>query len=143
MEVSRIFFDTNLLIYLIEDSGTRSAQVKTVLERMSERGDYLLTSALTLGELLVKPLELGNEAMAERYETLLSSPGVTVVPFEKTCARTYAGIRRDRSIRPPDAMQLACAASARTDLFITNDDRLSRKTVPGIQFILPLDRAFL
>ena len=30
-----------------------------------------------------------------------------------------------------------------TNLFITNDDRLSRSTVPGIQFIVSLERAFL
>jgi hypothetical protein len=29
------------------------------------------------------------------------------------------------------------------DLFITNDDRLSRLTIPGIQFLVPLERAFL
>jgi hypothetical protein len=29
------------------------------------------------------------------------------------------------------------------DLFITNDDRLSRLTITGIQFLVPLERAFL
>ena len=29
------------------------------------------------------------------------------------------------------------------DLFITNDDRLSRLTIRGIQFLVPLERAFL
>lgn len=46
-------------------------------------------------------------------------------------------------IRPPDAIQLACAAQVGVDLFITNDDRLSRLTIPGIQFLVPLERAFL
>jgi len=44
---------------------------------------------------------------------------------------------------PPDAIQLACAALVGVDLFVTNDDRLSRLTVPGIEFLVPLDRAFL
>jgi predicted nucleic acid-binding protein len=47
------------------------------------------------------------------------------------------------SIRPPDAIQLACAAQVGVDLFITNDDRLSRITIPGIEFLVPLARAFL
>lgn len=55
----------------------------------------------------------------------------------------YATIRHDRSIKAPDAIQLACAAQAGVDLFITNDDRLSRAVVPGIQFITSLERAFL
>ncbi|HUJ82068.1 MAG TPA: hypothetical protein VLW83_09295 [Candidatus Acidoferrales bacterium] len=39
------------------------------------------------------------------------------------------------------SLQLACAASARVDLFITNDARLSGKIIDGIQFIVSLDRA--
>ncbi|SRR5579875_109797 len=40
-----------------------------------------------------------------------------------------------------EAIQLACAAAAGMDLFITNDDRLSRKRVPEIKFITSLQRA--
>jgi predicted nucleic acid-binding protein len=46
-------------------------------------------------------------------------------------------------LKHPDAIQLACATNARCDLFITNDDRLSQKIVPGIQFIASLERAFV
>jgi len=33
-------------------------------------------------------------------------------------------LRLERSLRAPDAIQLACAASANVDLFVTNDERL-------------------
>jgi len=52
----------------------------------------------------------------------------------------YARLRADRSLRRPDTIQLACAASTGVDLFITNDARLHSKQIPGIQFIVPLDR---
>jgi hypothetical protein len=45
--------------------------------------------------------------------------------------------------KAPDAIQLACAAAAGVDLFITNDDRLSRKHVPEVKFITSLERAYL
>jgi predicted nucleic acid-binding protein len=141
--MSRIFFDTNLWIYLLEDSGDRGRQVKAILKRMSERKDDLLTSTLTLGEVLVKPLEAGDAAWADRYESLLNTPGVSILPFDRAAARLYAQLRSDRSLKPPDAIQLACAARARCDMFITNDDRLSRKNVPGIQFIASLGRALI
>ena len=57
MKVSRIFWDTNLFIYLIEDQGEHAEKVVALLKRMIEREDDLLTSALTLGEVLVKPME--------------------------------------------------------------------------------------
>jgi predicted nucleic acid-binding protein len=88
-------------------------------------------------------LSAGDSAWAERYEKMLDTPGVSVLPFDRGAARIYARLRQDPSLKPPDAIQLACAANARCDLFITNDDRLSRKIVPGIQFIVSVDRAFL
>lgn len=133
--MSTVFWNTNLFIYLIEDSGQRGRRVAELYERMHERGDALFTSALTLSKVLVRPIERRNE------EAIIA--GASVLPYETSAARHFTRIRTDRSIQPPDAVQLACAASAGIDLFITNDDRLSRKVVPGSQFIQRLSRAFL
>lgn len=140
--MSRIFWDTNLFIYLIEDHGELSERVAQLRNRMVERSDDLYTSALTLGEILVKPFEAGNEVLGRRYEAALRQ-GAAIIPFDVDAARLYAAIRKDRTIRPPDAIQLACAAQARVDLFITNDERLSTKSIPRIQFVSSLQRAFL
>jgi predicted nucleic acid-binding protein len=141
--MSRIFFDTNLFIYLLEDSGERGSKVNSILERISGRRDELLTSTLTLAEVLAKPLSVGDIVWADRYEKLLNTPGVSLLAFDRNSARIYAQLRQDKTLTPPDAIQLSCAANAKCDLFITNDERLSRKIVPGIQFITSLDRAFI
>ena len=138
--MSRIFWDTNLFVYLLEDQGERTRKVEALREWMMERRDELLTSAITLGEVLVKPLETGNSELVRQYEHLILA-SATVLPFDARAAPRFAEIRRDRSIRAPDAIQLACAAAAETDLFVTNDERLSRKKIDGIQFIQSLDRA--
>jgi len=140
--MSRVFWDTNLFIYLLEGSGERARRVVGLRERMLARGDQLYTSALTLGEILVKPAQAGDTTLQQEYEQTLSA-GAVIVPFDQPAARAYAVIRRDRNIRPPDAIQLACAVTARVDLFITNDDRLSQKVIPGIQFVTSLEKAFL
>lgn len=140
--MSRIFWDTNLFIYLIEDYGELSERVVRLRKRMNERRDDLYTSTLTVGEILIKPLEAGDEILARRYEAALLQ-GADIIPFDVEAARLYASIRKDRTVRPPDAIQLACAAQARVDLFITNDDRLSTKSIPQIQFVTSLQRAFL
>ena len=139
--MSRVFWDTSLFVYLVEGHG-RAKQVAALRQRMIEREDELLTSALTLGEVLVKPMEAGNQELQQRYENVITA-GATVLPFDARAAPRFAEIRRDRSIRAPDAIQLACASMAGVDLFITNDDRLSRKRVRGIHFIQPLDNAML
>jgi predicted nucleic acid-binding protein len=57
--MSRIFWDTNLFIYLFEGRSPLFDRVVKLPGAMLERGDQLVTSALTLGEVLVKPVELG------------------------------------------------------------------------------------
>ena len=138
--MSRVFWDTNLFIYLFEGQGERAERVVALRRRMLARGDQLLASTLTLGEILVKPLERGDDAVSRLYEEVLSREAV-LVPFNVEAARVYAGPRRDRALRAPDAIQLACAAQSRADLFLTNDERLSQCTVPGVQFVTSLERA--
>src|SRR6266852_6908601 len=137
--MSRVFWDTNLFIYLFESSSALSKQVASLRSRMLVRGDQLLTSAMTLGEVLVKPVQSGDSKTADYYQKLITTTAV-LIPFEEKAALVYARLRADRSLRPPDTMQLACAATAGTDLFITNDVRLHSKQIAGIQFIAPLDR---
>ncbi len=137
--MSRIFWDTNLFIYLFEEYGKFSKAVIELRKNMLGRGDQLLTSTLTLGEILVKPMERSDVDLCRRYEHAISS-AATIVPLDVKAAKIYAGLRLQRSLKAPDAIQLACAATARVDLFVTNDDRLQGKHIDGIQFIVPLDR---
>jgi len=109
--VSRVFWDTNLFIYLLEGSGPQSARMTQIRERMLERDDGLCTSTLTLGEVLVKPAEQGSDALRQRYEDVLSQTA-RLIAFDRETAR------RHRNIRLPDAIQLACAAQVGVDLFI-------------------------
>ena len=138
--MTRVFWDTNLFVYLLEGGGF-AARVKEIRSRMLDRGDQLVTSALTLGELLVKPREQGELVVRDHEATIRKI--ATILAFDAPCAARYAAIRADRTIKAPDAIQLACAAAAGVDLFITNDDRLSRKHVPDVKFITSLDRAYL
>lgn len=138
--MSRIFWDTNLFIYLFEEYGELSKRVQFLRRKMLQRGDQLLTSAFTLGELLVKPMEKGAMDLCKSYEGALSRTAV-LIPFDVKAATHYARLRCDRSIRAPDAIQLACAGAARVDLFITNDERLQSKRVDGIQFLTSLKTA--
>ncbi|MDP2735009.1 MAG: PIN domain-containing protein [bacterium] len=140
--MSNVFWDTNLFIYLIEDYEDLSEKVASLKKRMNERNDKLYTSSLTLGEILVKPVEEQEESLVRQYQDTLKM-GTHLLSFDEAAAVQYARIRRDRSIRPPDAIQLACAAAAGMDLFITNDERLSQKSVKGIHFITSLERARL
>jgi predicted nucleic acid-binding protein len=138
--MSKVFLDTNIFIYLIEDRGENGRQASELVDRLILRRDEVYTSTLTLGEVLTHPISKGNTSLAEQYEGILRSPGISLLSFDVPAARVYAKIRIDKSIRAPDAVQLSVAAAAECDLFITNDDRLSKKVVHGIQFVTGLKR---
>lgn len=135
----RIFWDTNLFIYLLEDRGKLTEQTVALRRGMSAT-DQLFTSTLTLGEILVKPASSNRDDLCRSYEDIITE-SATVIAFDRPAARAYAAVRKDRSIRPPDAIQLACAAASGVDLFVTNDMRLSRKTPPGVRFVASLEVA--
>lgn len=140
--MSRVFWDTNLFIYLFEDYGALSKSVARLRSRMLDRGDHLLTSTLTLGEILVKPTERNDSELCRKYEHAISTVA-TLIAFDVKATKIYAALRSqrsERSVKAPDAIQLACAASANIDLFVTNDERLQGRHVAGIQFVVPLAR---
>ncbi len=139
--MSRIFLDTNFFIYLIEGAGANGARSRYLLRAFSQRRDEILTSVMTLGELLVQPLRAGDQIMVQQYRRILSSPGITVLPFLENAAEAFARVRLNTSIRPPDAIQLATASVAGCDLFLTNDERLVKAIVPGIHFITSFEKA--
>jgi predicted nucleic acid-binding protein len=141
--MSLVFWDTMLFVYLIEETPGFHKRVRELRERMLERKDRLCTSALTLGEVLAAPYAQNLPEIAAEYRAALSPPHLDLISFTQETAELFARIRSDRSIAPADAIQLACAAEARVDLFLTNDRRLLRKTVPGIHFIADLSFEYL
>lgn len=138
-----IFWDTMIFVYWIEQHPQWGSRVDAIRRRMWERKDQLWTSTLTVGEVLSGPYAKGDLDLAARYKELLTRPLVQTIPFTEEAADHFARIRADRSIASADAIQLACAAQARVDLFLTNDRRLARKTIAGIQFIADLSFDFL
>jgi predicted nucleic acid-binding protein len=138
--MSRIFFDTNVLIYMFEGLEPERTRMIEIRRRMLERGDQIVTSAMTLGEVLVKPTKLGQASLIEQYDRAVRSTA-QVISFDAQVAWRFASLRATHNIRSADAIQLACAAHAGVDLFLTNDQRLHSLNVPGIGFITPIDKA--
>lgn len=137
--MKRIFFDTNVFIYMFEGLEPNRSRLLEIRRRMIERGDRIVTSAMTLGEVLVKPTKLGQTSLIEQYDRAIRTTA-EVIGFDAQVAWRYATLRATHNIRNADAIQLACAAHSGVDLFITNDVQLHRLDVPGIGFIAPLDK---
>lgn len=138
--MSKIFFDTNLFIYMFEGLEPNRSRVLQIRKRMLDRGDSLVTSAMTLGEVLVRPTRLGQTPLIEQYDQAIRATA-RVINFDAPIAWRYASLRATHTLRSADAIQLACASHHGVDLLITNDQRLLGLDVPGIGFIASLDKA--
>ena len=141
--MSRVYWDTMLFIYWLEDHPEHARRVDQIRSRMEQRHDQLITGAFTFGEVLAGVYRKGTQQLADESRRLLRSLVAEVVPFTLETADRYARIRGTLGIAPADAIHLASAAQAGTDLFLTNDKRLLGKIVPGIQFIASLDTQLL
>ncbi len=137
--MSRIYWDTMLFVYWIEEHPRYAKRVQHLLQRMRMRQDHLCTSAFAVGETLAGPYKTGDKEIARKIRDVFRSSFVEVIPFTLETADHYAEIRAVNGVSSADAIHLACAAQARTDLFLTNDSDLIGKVVPGIQFIAGID----
>lgn len=131
----RAALDTAVFIYYIEEHAGFLPLVAPVFEQVAAGRRELVTSSLTLLEVLVVPYRAGNLALAERYETSLSrSRGLSLVDIGRDELRAAAQLRaRHPSLRTPDAIQVATALSAGCRSFVTNDRDLP--TVPGLRVL--------
>ena len=128
--------DTAPLIYFIEENPTYLEAAKLFFEAM-DRGDFtVVTSTVTLLEVLVHPLRSNNTALAAEYRDILLNSNLMTVDVSSTIAEQAARLRAVHNIRTPDAIQISAAINAGASHFFTNDIRLPE--IPAIH-ILSLD----
>jgi predicted nucleic acid-binding protein len=133
-----------LFIYWLEENPQFGKRVDAIWSRMQERNDQLITGALALGEVFAGAYKRGaNKELIQEVRAALESSISAVIPFTAETADVYGRIKGSLKIPSADALHLACAATAGTDLFLTNDKNLVGKVIPGIQFIAGLDSNIL
>ena len=142
--MSRVYWDTMLFIYWLEENPRFGKRVDAIWSRMQERNDQLITGTLALGEVYAGAYKRGaNKERIQGVKAALEDVVSEVIPFTVETAGVFGRIKGSLNIASADAIHLACAASAGTDLFLTNDQNLVGKVIPGIQFIAALDSNIL
>jgi predicted nucleic acid-binding protein len=125
----RVGVDTAIFIYWIEEDPRFMPLVEPLFEEVAAGTREMVTSALTLLELLVVPYRAGNADLAQRYEELLTnSRGIAVIDLSRDQLRIAAQLRAATGVKTPDALQLAAATSAGCTAFLTND-----RSIPAIR----------
>ncbi len=134
MSGSKAFLDTNIFIYLIEEHPLYLRKIDDLL-RLLERDKYeIITSTLTVGEILTKPYKENRLDLIKTYQDFFEE--MVLVDLNSDIASLFAKMRAQCGIRTPDAVQIASALYAKADLFVTNDARLRQCSQEGFEVLL-------
>lgn len=124
----QIYLDTNAAILLVEGEGPLRDLMRNLTSKASSRPNLILaTSALTVSELLVKPLCDGDMRLVEVYRTWGSGlPWLQIVPVSSNILDMAAQLRAPRNgLKLPDATHVASALTVATTHFLTDDRGIS------------------
>jgi predicted nucleic acid-binding protein len=128
----RISIDTAPFIYFIEKNPDYINLVKPIFSEIENEEIDAVTSTITLLEVLVLPLKLKREILAEQYrDILLYTDGLFTYEISHDISEMAAKLRVKYNIRTPDAIQIATGIIHNADAFITND--ISLKKVDDIK----------
>lgn len=129
-----VAIDTSIFIYFIEEDPRFLPLVLPLFEEADTGKRELVTSAVTLLEVLVVPYRVGDVQLAERYELLLTrSRGIRMIDVTRDQLRAAAQLRAATGVKTPDALQLVSALGAGCRTFLTDDRGLPQ--VPGLRVI--------
>ncbi|MBW3656592.1 MAG: PIN domain-containing protein [Gemmatimonadetes bacterium] len=132
-----VALDTAAFIYVIEAHPLYLPALLPVFAAADREELTIVTSAVTLLEVLVVPYRAGNMPLATRYEEILTrSRGVLLREIDRGQLRAAAQLRAVSAMRTPDALQLAAALTDDCTAFVTNDQRLrSPAGLPVLQLV--------
>jgi predicted nucleic acid-binding protein len=129
-----IALDTSIFIYFIEENPDFLPHLAPLFYAVASGKLKIVTSAVTLLEVLVVPYRTGNLLLAERYEALLTrSRGLNMIEIDRKQLQAAAQIRAHYRIRTPDALQLAAALLKQCFALLTNDREMP--DLPGLKIL--------
>lgn len=132
----RVYTDANIVIYAVEGFAAYLDQIRALMTAMNTGEITIITSELTLAEVLVKPLKDQNPTIQQAYKTFLSpTPALEVVPISRDILEEAAQWRATTKLKLPDAIHLATALRSKCDSFLTNDDVFRNLGLPQIKML--------
>jgi predicted nucleic acid-binding protein len=122
-----VAIDTAVFIYFIEEHPRYPPLIAPLFEEAARGKRELVTSAVTLLDLLVVPYRVGNLQLAQRYEVLLTrSGGVRVIDITRDQLRAAAQLRAATAMKTPDALQVAAAFGSSPPIWNMSDAQRAR-----------------
>lgn len=134
-EPPRVYLDSNVFITAMETPGAYSDHAWWILEAVDEGTLAAVTSEITIAEVLVKPIQLGDSALIAGYHEMMTPDShFEVMPIRRDILVSAAQLRAQRrSIRLPDAIHIATALASSCPYLVSDDQRL--RSVEGMRLL--------
>lgn len=130
----RIYLDSALLIYLVEDVHPYARLLEA---RLSVPDTIQVCSELSRLECRVKPFRDGQDALLAAFDRYFAEIIGELLPLSRQVIDEATTLRARYGFRTPDAIHLAAAIVGGCNLFLSNDYQLSRcKEIP-VEIINP------
>jgi len=117
-----VYVDTAPFIYFMEKNPLYEKSLDAFFSLISQRKIRVITSTMTLAEVLVKPYRYEQWVLAEKYESIFEgTPELTLESVDREIGRLAAKLRASYNLLTPDAIHMATAMIHGADFFLTND----------------------
>ena len=125
-KLPRIYLDSNVFILAMENPGAHSDHAWWIIQAIDDGEIAAVTSEITLAEVMVRPIELGDAALRSAYEEMIvPSDRFEVISVGREILIRAAELRAQRrSIRLPDAIHIATALAGDCSCVVSDDRRL-------------------
>lgn len=129
-----VYVDTQVLIYSVEQRGAWETALQPLWIAYQEGVVEVVTSELSLLEVLVHPLRQADEQLEIAYREALSGGLARTLPIRSETLDRAARLRASHpTLRTPDAIHAAAALLANCDRFLSNDQGF--RQVPGLPLV--------
>ena len=105
-----IYLDSTIPLYATLDDGAKGLWCRTILTSVRDGRVEAATSALTLDEVQYRVRkERSLEDSLELADSLLSMPGLTILPVDRAVLREGMRVSREFRLQPRDSIHAAAA----------------------------------
>lgn len=138
MQGKRVYFDTNSIIYFIEQLQPFYEVVYPLFESIGTGDIQAYTSEFTLTEMLIKPMRENAILLIQDIKDLLLDPDLfTLTKTHQQLFIKAAELGGAYGLHSADAIHFASAVENHCHYFITNDKKF--KSQNGVQVIIVND----
>ena len=133
--MKKIYLDSCIVIYLIEQKSAFSEQTTQAFEQAAQQVAQFYVTDLTRLECRTYPIKQQNFNSLENYDAFFNTAVQQIQPISSLVFDQATQLRAQHGLKTPDALHLAAAICAQCHEFWTNDQHLQNAAAYHLRVI--------